>query len=136
MKILAGLLIITFICFLWSAIWYTLSDEITGFIARAKEKKHNPQDLEEIRKLQAQLNKKWKIPQTRIKLLSGMCYRMGQLGLSPDEYRNKLITSFGVLDKDCLNKEELEQVYLTRFDDDDVINYNFIIDVLMEDSHE
>ena len=136
MKILAGLLIITFICFLWSAIWYTWSDEITGFIARVKEKKHNPQDLEEIRKLQAQLNKKWKIPQTRIKLLSGMCYRMGQLGLSPDEYRNKLITSFGVLSKDCLDKEELEQVYLTRFDNDDVINYNFIIDVLMEDSHE
>ena len=136
MKILVGLLIITFICFIWSATWYTLSDKITDFIARAKEKKHNPQDLEEIRKLQAQLNKKWKIPQTRIKLLSGMCYRMGQLGLSPDEYRNKLITSWGVLNKDCFNKEELEQVYLTRFDNDDVTNYNFIVDVLMEDSHE
>ena len=136
MKILVGLLIITFICFIWSVTWYTLSDEIPAFIERVKGKKHNPQDLEEIRKLQAQLNKKWKIPQTRIKLLSGMCYRMGQLGLSPDEYRNKLITSWGVLDKDCLDKEELEQVYLTRFDNDDVTNYNFIIDVLMEDSHE
>lgn len=136
MKILAGLLIITFICFIWSAIWYILSDEIADFIEKAKEKKHNPQDLEEIRKLQAQLNKKWKIPQTRIKLLSGMCYRMGQLGLSPDEYRNKLITSWGALNKDCLDKEELEQVYLTRFDNDDVTNYNSIIDVLMEDSHE
>lgn len=136
MKILVGLLIITFICFIWSVTWYTLSDEIPAFIERVKGKKHNPQDLEEIRKLQAQLNKKWKIPQTRIKLLSGMCYRMGQLGLSPDEYRNKLITSWGALDKDCLDKEELEQVYLTRFDNDDVTNYNFIIDVLMEDSHE